>query len=260
VNELKDSRDESHVPPDEVFAMAVAEEQKARHKALHRWFLIKCAIGLALFVLVIGILSQPVILKSVKKMDMTQAISNSKQIYLLMMDFESDCGFFPDDDTEADVEFLHGFRGQHSNDYLGQLIAGGYTKSEEIFYAFDKRYSAKPDDVISPREKILQKGECGFGYVRAEEKIKGKNLVRGLSTSDKGGLPILIAPIVDVDGRVEPRSYKERGVYLRVDGSARSERLDSYNKIRVGPRTLFDTGEGTVWGTELKPVILLPER
>jgi hypothetical protein len=244
-------------------AVAAAEEQEHLRRETNRKFLVKYSFALVficvLLVFVLFMLVPP-IKSSHKKMEMTQAISNSKQIYLLMMDFENDYGCFPDDETEANSEYLDAFRGPHSNDYLGQLIAGGYTKSEEIFYAFDKRYSAKPDDVISPREKILQKGECGFGYVMVEEKIEGKNLVRGLSTDDNGGLPILIAPIVDVDGRVEPLSYKERGVYLRVDGSARNERLNSGNKIRVGPRTLLDTGAGTVWGTDLKPVILLPER
>jgi hypothetical protein len=102
----------------------------------------------------------------------------------------------------------------------------------------------------------LQKGECGFGYVMIEE--KGKE--RGLSSKDNGGLPLVVAPIVNSLGVFETKSYAGRGVYLRVDGSARNERLDSNNKVRVGPLTLFDTGTGTVWGTELKPVILLPER
>ena len=242
-------------------AVAAAEEQEHLRCETDRKFLVKCSFALVFIcALFLAVMSRPLIIRSHKKMEMTQAISNSKQIYLVLLDFENDYGNFPDDETEANYEDLDAFRGPHSNDYLGQLIAGGYTKSEEIFYAFDKRYTTKPDDVISPREEILQKGECGFGYIRVEEKIEGKSLVRGLSTDDNGGLPILIAPIVDVDGRVEPLSYKGRGVYLRVDGSARSERLDSYNKIRVGPQTLFDTGTGTVWGTELKPVILLPER
>ena len=210
-----------------------------------------CLLG----ILIVDALLNPSIWNCTKKMDMVQAISNSKQIYLVLMDFESDMGKFPDDETAAKAE-LHAFRGPHSNDYLGQLIAGGYTKTEQIFYAYDKRYPRKPDDLISPPEQILQKGECGFGYVMIEE--KGKE--RGLSSKDNGGLPLVVAPIVNSLGVFEMKSYAGRGVYLRVDGSARNERLDSNNKVRVGPLTLFDTGTGTVWGAELKPVILLPER
>ena len=215
----------------------------------------KCFFAL-LGILTVGALLSPMTCISRKKMHMTQAISNSKQIYFTLMDFESDMGKFPDDETAAKAE-LHAFRGPHSNDFLGQLIAGGYTKTEEIFYAYDKRYPRKPDDVISPREKILQKGECGFGYVMVEEKGK----VRGFSCKDDGGLPLLVAPIVDASGVFEKKSLDGRGVYLRVDGSARNDRLQGGTaKLKVGPRTLFDTGAGTVWGTELKPVILLPER
>lgn len=153
---------------------------------------------------------------------------------------------------------LNGFTGSNSNDYLGQLIAGGYTKSEEIFYAMDKRYSRRiPDDVISPSSQILEKNECGFSYVMVEE--KGKR--RGLSTKDNGGIPILVAPLVNEWGSCEKSTYDNRGIYLRVDGSARSERLRSSDqKIQIGGgMTLFDKGTSTVWGS-LNPVVLLPER
>jgi hypothetical protein len=239
---------------DEKDAVVAAEKQELWLCNLGLWFWLKCFFAL-LCILIVDALLNPVIWNSTKKMDMTQAISNSKQIYLVLLDFENDMGKFPDDETAAKAE-LHAFRGPHSNDYLGQLIAGGYAKTEQIFYAYDKRYPRKPDDLISPPEQILQKGECGFGYVMIEE--KGKE--RGLSSKDNGGLPLVVAPIVNSLGVFETKSYAGRGVYLRVDGSARNERLDSNNKVRVGPLTLFDTGTGTVWGTELKPVILLPER
>ena len=62
---------------------------------------------------------------------------------------------------------LRAFKGKWSNDYLGQLIAGGYTKSEEIFYAKGGvGGSRKPDNVISSPESILAPGECGFAYYK----------------------------------------------------------------------------------------------
>lgn len=84
---------------------------------------------------------------------------------------------------------------------------------------------------------------------------------RGLTTADNGGIPILVAPMVNQWGACEKTSYDNKAVYLRVDGSARSERLRSSDgKINLGGGiTLFDTGPGTVWGT-LMPVVLLPER
>jgi hypothetical protein len=189
---------------------------------------------------------------------LTQSISNAKQIYLVLMDFEADYGYFPDDHTALKDPALSGFTGSYSNDYLGQLIAGEYTRSEEIFYALDNRHRArKPDDLIAPVSRILEKNECGFSYVLVEE--KGKR--RGLNTKDNGGIPILVAPMVNQWGACEKTSYDNKAVYLRVDGSARSERLRSSDgKIKLGGgMTLFDTGPSTVWGT-LKPVVLLPER
>ena len=244
---------ENEISNSQSHCLTHSERRAAKRKSAYcriGWIML-CLLG----ILIVDALLNPRIWNCTKKMDMVQAISNSKQIYLVLMDFESDMGKFPDDETAAKAE-LHAFRGPHSNDYLGQLIAGGYTKTEQIFYAYDKRYPRKPDDLISPPEQILQKGECGFGYVMIEE--KGKE--RGLSSKDNGGLPLVVAPIVNSLGVFETKSYAGRGVYLRVDGSARNERLDSNNKVRVGPLTLFDTGTGTVWGTELKPVILLPER
>jgi hypothetical protein len=72
----------------------------------------------------------------------------------------------------------------------------------------------------------------------------------------------LAAPLVNEWGSFEKKSYKGKGVYLRVDGSARSERLRAADqKIELSPsrQTLFDSGPGTIWGN-LKPVVLLPER
>lgn len=249
-NPLQDESEEVGVLPDD------AQEVRRPNRSIVG-SLIK--ISLIVFgIVIVCALATPTVIKCPKKMEMTQAISNSKQIYLVLMEFENDFGTFPDNETAAKQEYLHNWHGPYSNDYLGQLIAGGYTKSEEIFYAYDKRYGKrKPDDDISPPSEILQKGECGFSYVMVEENGK----VRGLSYDDNGGLPILAAPLVDATGACEAKSYDWRGVYLRVNGSARNERLHRTNQqIKVNHKTLFETGADTVWGTDLKPVILLPKR
>ena len=235
------------------------EEQEQLRRNTDRAFVCKCLVFIFVISLVILIIMiKPVILRSHKKMDMTQAISNSKQVYLVLMDFEADYGHFPDDDTSAFDAKLHDFHGAVSNDYLGQLIASEHTKSEEIFYAYDKRFKPRGgDDVIAPPLRILEKNECGFSYVMVDD--KGKR--RGLETSDNGGLPILVAPLVNEWGSCDHNSYTGRGVYLRVDGSARSERLRSSDqKLDLGGGiTLFESGPSTIWG-DLKPVVLLPER
>ena len=235
-----------------------SEEEILIREKTSRYHFIKCTFLFLLIVLILAMLFTPTVLKSAKKMDLTQAISNSKQIYLVLLDFESDMGSFPDDRTAAKDAVLSSFRGNYSNDYLGQLIAGGYTKSEEIFYALDKRYkNRRPDDYIDPSAEILKKNECGFSYVLVDD--KGQR--RGLSTTDNGGIPILLAPLLNEWGSIETTTFEGRGVYLRVDGSARSERLrPADQKIKLaGGVSLLESGPATVWG-DLKPVVLLPER
>jgi hypothetical protein len=239
--------------------MRHAEEQEKSGREAQQWFVFKC-VFLMLFILGVLLMAYPVYRVSGKtKMHYsTMAISNAKQVYLVLMDFEADYGYFPDDHTALKDPAMFGFTGSFSNEYLGQLIAGGYTRSEEIFVAKDKRYSlSRADDVTTPDTRILEKNECGFSYVLVEE--NGKR--RGLTTKDNGGIPILAAPLANQAGSFEKSSFDNHGVYIRVDGAARSERLRrSDQKIKLpGGMTLFETGPGTVWGS-LTPVVLLPER
>lgn len=228
--------------------------------------LVELLVVIAIIV-ALAALATPAILKQRKKMDMTQAISNSKQVYLILMDFESDMGNFPDATTAESSDELGSFTGNFSNKMLGQLIAGGYTKSEEIFFAKggNPAGNKKPNDVISPVAEILEAGECGFSYVQVTGGSSGTSGARGLSTSDNGGIPILLAPVSTggQDATFKPDPYDNRGVYLRVDGSARSERLNQTdNKIKLSGKTLFQSGTGTVWGegsSALTPQVLTPQ-
>jgi prepilin-type N-terminal cleavage/methylation domain-containing protein len=225
--------------------------------------LVELLVVIAIIV-ALAALATPAILKQRKKMDMTQAISNSKQVYLVLMDFEQDMGSFPDTVTATQSQELTQFTGNFSNQLLGQLIAGGYTKSEEIFFAKggNPAGNKKPDDVINPVARILQQGECGFSYVLVSG---GGGQPRGLSTSDNGGIPVICAPVTTGGGDAvfNPEPYDNRGVYLRIDGSARSERLNANDsRVRIGGGgSLFGAGVGTVWGTgntALTPNVLLP--
>jgi prepilin-type N-terminal cleavage/methylation domain-containing protein len=225
--------------------------------------LVELLVVIAIIV-ALAALATPAILRQRKKMDMTQAVSNSKQVYLVLMDFEQDLGSFPSAETAQQSDELNSFTGTQSNRLLGQLIAGGYTKSEEIFYAKGGNPSGnrKPDDVISPVGKILETGECGFAYVN----VTGTSGLRGLSTSDNGGIPIIMAPVstAGAEPTFKPDPYDNKGVYLRIDGSARTERLNTQtNQLKIaGGKTLFQTGAGTVWGegdNALQPTVYLPQ-
>ncbi len=236
----------------------LVEEQEETRRATDRKFIFKCIAWIVVILLLSYIASTMAAPRQRPgRSEMQKAISNSKQIYLGLLDFEADFGHFPDDASAASKPALSSFRGSYSNDYLGQLIEAGYLKDETVFFAHDKRYKQRPDGVISPSSRILEKNECGFSYVMVEE--KGKR--RALSTSDNGGIPILIAPLLNQWGSCEETSYGKRGVYLRIDGSARNDRLNaSDQKIKIGGgKMLLETGPDTVWDT-LSPVVFLPER
>jgi hypothetical protein len=240
--------------------MRHVEQQEQLRKTSHRSFVYKCIAWF--FIIVFLTYMVPTMTDQYRRgshrRDLVYAISNAKQIYLALCDFEADYGNFPDDHSARKDPALSGFTGIHSNAYLGQLLAGEYTRTEQIFHARDKRYSgSKPDDLISPVWRILEKNECGFSYVMVED----KGTRRGLNSKDNVAIPILAAPMLNPWGTCDAATFKYRGVYLRVDGSARSERLRSSDgKINLGGgMTLFDTGPSTAWGP-LKPLVLLPER
>ncbi|MBT8043368.1 MAG: prepilin-type N-terminal cleavage/methylation domain-containing protein [Verrucomicrobiae bacterium] len=182
-------------------------------------------------------MATPVIMKQNKKAAMTEATSNAKQIFYLLIEFDQDYGEFPSDATAVDD--LSGYTGSTSNDYLAQLIQGGLTKSEEIFYAKGgASTNKKPDNVITNQTDQLAKGECGFAYIKNQ------------STSDNSGRPILMAPF-DTGEAFKPDPYDGKCVVLRIDGAVKQLLLDrDDNKAKIGGgKTLLDTGTDTVWGT-----------
>ena len=190
-------------------------------------------------VLIVGLLVfSPVVMKSSKKAPMITATSNAKQVWMLLVEFDQDYGAFPNDQTaKAEPEF-NAYCGEYSNDYLGQLFAAGYTRSEEIFYAKAGSLNQhRPDDDTSTRAKTLEEGECGFGYIK------------GLGLRSHEETPILLTPMYGEGLKFNTEVYKGKAVVLRVDGAVKQYRLDENHHVRMGKgRTLFGGGKDTVWG------------
>lgn len=178
------------------------------------------------------------ILEKRKKADMITAMNNSKKLFFLMVEFDQDFGSFPNDDTANDDDDLKNYKGKHSNDYLGQFIAGGYTLSEEIFHAKGGSNTVKkPDNDISTKAKTLEAGECGFAYVK------------GLSTSDHSGKPLLLAPMTGKGFKFDPEPYNGKAIVLRIDGSVKIYQIDANGDVVLpNGKKLFEGGKDTVWG------------
>ena len=213
-------------------------ERVERHPESSDGCLMVGAIGVVF--LGLFLLLQPTILKARKKSDASTSISNAKQVGILMLEFDLDFGAYPNDQTAEKKEILNEYVGEYSNDYLGQLLAGGYIDSEEIFYAkWGSGSKNKPDNVYSTKEKTLEEGECGFAYIK------------GLRGSDKAKTPVLLTAMYGDGYKFDPYAYKGKAMVLRVDGSAVGLKLDKEgNAMLPDGKTLFEGGAESVWGEE----------
>jgi len=166
------------------------------------------------------------------------ATNNAKQLFLLLFEFDQDFGEFPSDKTA--VGDLAAYKGEHANDYLGQLIAGGYTKSEEIFYVKGGAATVKkPDNDISTKDKTLEAGECGFAYYK------------GQSTAANGKLPLLMTPMMGQGFTFDPKPFKGIAIVLHLDGSIARYAIDEQgDAVLKNGQKLFAGGAGTAWGAK----------
>jgi prepilin-type N-terminal cleavage/methylation domain-containing protein len=212
--------------------------------------LVELLVVIAIIAALAG-LATPAILRAKKSADLTEATNNLRNLGVFLFAFEDEFGSFPSDRirTENQERFKNASSQNDSNSLLGLLLAGGFTESEEVFYAKGGAGSSKkPDNIINSPDQVLEEGECGFGYVM----LSGDE---PMSTSDNGGRPLLVAPLErnsrGDDPEFNPNPYNSRAVYLRIDQSVKQNQIGTdSNKGKVllpGSKTLFETGEDTVW-------------
>ena len=203
-------------------------------------------------------LSTPLILRQQKNAARVEAISNSKQIGLALLEFDQEFGAFPDDASANAVSNATNTQltltGSNSNDYFRQLLAT-MVNSEDIFYT-KTPYTLEPDNDISSGN-ALEAGEVGFGYVMLDTGV-------AQNTSGNAGRPVLVTPLLDANTSWEfdPDPYGSKAVVFRLDNSAKSPRINAQdNFVTVGQgRKLQDTGQNTVWGTGSNPTLVAPEK
>ena len=195
-------------------------------------------------------MATPVIMKQAKKAAATTAVSNAKQIFYLLVEFDNDFNQFPGKDI-TDVDLVARAGGSTSNELFSMFFDGGYTTSEEIFFAkggADKKGS--PDNVITAA-KLLEAGECGFAYIS------------NMSTSDNSGRPIVMAPMPETAEKFDKDPYDGKAIVLRIDGAVKQLLISKTFEAKDGEGTLFDTthkGVDGVWAGDFTPAdLLLPE-
>jgi type II secretory pathway pseudopilin PulG len=221
----------------------------------------KMIVVIVLIIAAMTPINPPMIVKQRKAADRTEALNNIKQISAMLYEFEADYGRLPDDETALEVKRRtntdFSLTGQYSNDYFRQLLPGGGGQSEKPFWCKTPLSPKKPDDDFSTPAKALAAGEVGFSYIMASP-------TRGQSYKDEPSRPVVVTPSYEfrADWTFDPEPYAGKAVVLRLDNSATPMQIrESDKKVSTGTggKTLGDVGEGTVWGTDMNPVLRAPQ-
>jgi hypothetical protein len=162
----------------------------------------------------------------------TTTVTNLKMLSIALIEFDTDYGAYPDDETAQDVSDATGtkltFKGGTSNAYFRQLLAS-VARSEKIFQIGGAKV---PDDDFKDDSKALAKGECGFAYIP------------GLSMSGEPGTPVAFAPMVPGKLEFDPVPLGGKAVVLRLDGSVSAQAITPDGKV-VTPdgKSIFDPAQ-----------------
>jgi type II secretory pathway pseudopilin PulG len=201
---------------------------------------------------VVGILLlAPLVLRSPKKADQTEAVNNARQIGIALKEFETEYGKFPDPSTIAEVRRRTGtlipLGSKSSNDFFRQLhlvcIANGFTPSELMYYAKGPGVH-RPDNVTTGAD-ALAKGECGFTYFL------------GANSAINPHRPVAVTPMIPGTDRFDSKPFKGKAVVLQLDGSVTSLPIDKDGHALMGGKNLMDLHH-PVWDGHA-PVIAWPE-
>ena len=188
-------------------------------------------------------MATPAIFKALRRAAMAENVSNAKQVKLTLDSFAMDNdGVYPSEDT-ADFYEIQG--SSTSNDLLRQLFASGNINSERIFWVKGSQVCnrAKPDDTTTVsgkfnQQETLQAGDCGFAYVEEQ------------TNTDNPSRPILFnSPPTATGLTFDPELWDQKCVVLRIDGSAKPERLNPNNKLMDGDNKELLTTASEVWGS-----------
>jgi type II secretory pathway pseudopilin PulG len=194
-----------------------------------------------------------------KAADRTEAIYNIKQVSMMLTEFESEYGRFPDNETALEVKRRtktdFSLTGEYSNDYFRQLLATGSDKSEKPFWSKTAQSPKKPDDNFSTPAKALEAGEVGFSYIMASP-------TQGQKAADEPSRPVVVTASYkfQTDWTFDPEVFSGKAVVLRLDNSATAMQIRQDNKkvSTSAGKTLGDIGDQTPWGTTMAPVLRAP--
>lgn len=214
--------------------------------------LVELLVVISIIAVLAGI-AVPLILRAQKEGKKIKAIANAKSVAAGLMSFKDERGGYPSASTreilEQDgIDYLP--EGKSSNAYLAQLIVTNTIDSEKSFFADGVLGAREGDDIKGSADKLLERGECGFSYIMAED----EKPLRDASSYT----PLIIAPVRE--GGDNPTfdgdPFGDKYVMGLADGSASAGEIDEEgHAVSKGRETFFQTGRDSLFGndkTELK--------
>ena len=150
---------------------------------------------------------------------------------MMLMDFETKYGKFPDHSTVAALRRDSGntltLPDHTSNDLFAQLIASGIAPDERMFYANAKN-SLQPDNIFSSDATTLKHGECALAYIS------------GLSAALHPGTPLAFGPVIPGTTALDREVCEGYAIVIFLDSTATYRQINSAGKIIINGLDLLD--------------------
>ena len=204
-------------------------------------------IALTLIIACLAALTAPMIIRQQKMANRSEALSNAKQIGIVLYQFNEEFGSYPNAETAklvADKTSTTQITGDSANARFRQLIASQITINEQMFYA-KSAGTNKPDGFIDG-DFALQYGECGFGYID------------NISSNTPDARPIVMTPFVPGTTEFDPKPFDGKAIILWTDNSVHTYPIDrTTGKVIIDGKSILDPDHPVWAGTP--PNLVLPE-
>ncbi|NNC88223.1 MAG: prepilin-type N-terminal cleavage/methylation domain-containing protein [Akkermansiaceae bacterium] len=232
--------------------------KKPNSKHRKGFTLVELLVVIAIIV-ALAALATPQIFKALKRAAMAEAINNVKQVKLALDSFAMDFdGQYPNKDTS---KRLTGSEEEitDANTAYRQLFFSGDTQSEKIFWVKGSSIAtSSPDDKITDgsgtisENEILKPGDCHWAYVSEQSNVSNPSR------------PLVLDSFKSGEDNFDPTLWDNKAVVLRIDSSARAERLgvtgEAKNKVLDSAgENIFSTQSAAWVGSGLQPSQLLEQ-
>lgn len=168
------------------------------------------------------------------------AVNNARQSGIALLEFESEFGSFPNEETAAAVKEATGtkadLRGATANDCLFQLIASGIVMTDRIF-------SLEPsaEGVALNPQPLMNLQKCVFSYLS------------GMSATGNPNRPLLVTPLVSGTGLFDRKALGGKAVILKVDNTATTVDIEQDGTVIMNGMDLFDPAQ-SFWEGKVPPI------